>query len=316
VKPRGPLFAAALLAPAHAWAASSPTVLDLGTGAPRQLLGTTLGLARGFFVFALILSLVLEAFGRAPYAPREYGACVFRALVVLVLLSFYSTLFGTVVNLTEDVAARVAPAQAWTDFSKRAQEEFSRLFERRSEADEHAAKVGKTEGWSDAVADGASIAGGVMGGFVFDSIVATLVLVGEAAHWVIGMLGRVLAVVFYVLGPLALVFSIPRASGLGLRWFRGFIAYCCWPILSGLILSITLAVGVQGLALDGASSAFGSVATALLLVATAVMTPVLASSILGGGGSNLASAGLDALSQRARSVAAIPAARLSKPSDE
>src|SRR5262249_59053191 len=68
-----------------------------------------------------------------------------------------------------------------------------------------------------------------------------------------------------------------------------FVTILSWPIFSGLILSIGLSVGAQGMALEGAGTAFASVVTALLLIATAVVTPFLAAHMVGGTMKNIRS---------------------------
>src|SRR5262249_36193605 len=81
-----------------------------------------------------------------------------------------------------------------------------------------------------------------------------------------------------------------------------FVTILSWPIFSGLILSIGLSVGAQGMALEGVGTAFASVVTALLLIATAVVTPYLAAHMVGGTMKNIAQQGLDAATARVRSV--------------
>src|SRR5262249_49645120 len=147
------------------------------------------------------------------------------------------------------------------------------------------------------------------GGVVFDSLIAALVLIGQAAHWVMGFLARVLGILFYVLGPLALVFSIPRASDLAGRWVRVFVTLLSLPIFSGLLFDLGLSLWAQGMTLEGAGTAFASVVTALLLIATAAVTPFLAAHIVGGTMKNIAQQGLDAAAARVRSVHRVIAPR-------
>src|SRR5436309_1340240 len=88
-----------LAIPALALAGNGPAVLDLSSGVPKELLGKTLGLARRLWVFCFVLGLVLEAFGSSPTARRDYGGCIWRGLIILVLLSAYPRIFGSVINL-------------------------------------------------------------------------------------------------------------------------------------------------------------------------------------------------------------------------
>src|SRR5262249_18804395 len=118
---------------------------------------------------------------------------------------------------------------------------------------------------------------GAVGGYVFDGLVAIVLVLGSAISWLFHFLARVLGVLFYVLGPLALVFSIPKPSDVGARWFHMFCTVLAWPLLSGLLFRISLAIGLDGMTRDGASNAFASILTALLLVCVSVLTPSLAS---------------------------------------
>ena len=298
-------FLCTLLAPPVAFAANGPAVLDLRSGVPKELLANTLGVAMGLVVPSFLFGLLLEVFGQSPTKPRDYAGYGFRLLVVVVLLKFYGTVFGSVVNFAEGLATRVTPPGVWSSFSAAHAQHFQKLWKQKSAADEsaeNAAAKGDNDAAMRHALESASIGGSILGGVVFDSLIGALVLIGQAAHWVMGFLARVLGILFYVLGPLALVFSIPRASDLAGRWFRMFVTILSWPIFSGLILSIGLSVGAQGMALEGVGTAFASVVTALLLIATAVVTPWLAAALVGGTIKNIAQQGLDAATARLRSI--------------
>jgi hypothetical protein len=288
-----------------ALAANGPVVLNLTSGTPKELLSKTLAIAMELVVPCFLFGLLLELFAHSPTKPRDYAGYGFRLLVFLVLLKFYGTIFGSVVNFTEGLATRVTPPEVWDAFSKSHAQSLQKLWQKKSAADESAEKAAAA-GDNDAAIrqslQSAGIGGRIVGGLVFDSLIAALVLVGQAAHWVMGFLARVLGILFYVLGPLALVFSIPRASDLAGRWFRMFVTILSWPIFSGLILSIALSVGSHAMALEGVGTAFASVTTALLLIATALVTPFLAASMVGGTLKNIAQQGLDAASARVRAA--------------
>jgi hypothetical protein len=271
------LVLAFLLLPLAALAApSGPPVLDFTTGAPRELADRALGLARGFWVLSFIAALALEAFGRAPTAMRDYGACVFRGVVVLLLLAFYHPIFGSVVNLTQGIAERVTPHAAWSDFSHASHDYLFGLYDKRSAADQAAKDAGKGD---PTLLDDVKLAGSIAGGFVFQSIISSIVLAGEALLGVVALFARILCGLFFVLGPLAIVFSIPRASDLGTRWFGHFVTFASWPIFSGLLLSLTLATGIKGLYAEGA---LGSVVIAFVFAGIGLATPMLASAVVGG----------------------------------
>lgn len=268
------------LAPALTFAATSPVVLDLTTGAPRELLDKTLGLAKGLFVFFFVIALVVEGFGRSPGLPKDYSGCVMRACVIFVLLAGYSRIFGSVINLADGIAARLTPAEVWTSFWQDHKQGLENLYAQSSKADSEAATTeAKSSLWAKA---DAALGGTIVGGVLFDSMIALLVLIGQAVVWVMAFLSRVLGALYYVVGPLALVASIPKVSGTGGRWFRTFVTLLCWPLCSGVLLTLTMAVGRQGMVLQGVSPALGSVVSGLLLMATAILTPVLASGLVGG----------------------------------
>src|SRR5713226_124768 len=98
-----------LLVPGVVFAANGPAVLDLTSGTPKELLGKTLGIAMDLIVPCFLFGLLLEVFGQSPTKPRDYAGYGFRLLVFVVLLKFYGTVFGSVINFTEGLAARVTP---------------------------------------------------------------------------------------------------------------------------------------------------------------------------------------------------------------
>jgi hypothetical protein len=249
--------------------ASAGLKLDLTSGVIGQYTSTTLGLAWALFVFCFVLALLVEAFGRSPAAPKDFGGVVFRALVVLMLLAFYGKLFGSLFGLAEGIAGRVAPREVWEQFT---QAQSSWL-----NAVENSTKGGPM---------GASL-GGALEGYFFDSLVALGLLLGQASLWLINTFGRVLAALLYVLGPLALVFSIPRSVDSGGRWFRVFVSVLCWPVLSGLLVSLSVSFGLQGSgggqsAGEGSGRAFEAVALAGLMGVISFAVPVVASALVGG----------------------------------
>src|SRR5207237_2559442 len=85
--------------------------------------------------------------------------------------------------------------------------------------------------------------GKVTGGLLMDSLVGLFAAVGLVVHWLVARLAILLMTLFYVLGPLALVFSIPAVSDIGTKWFSEFLSFCAWPVISGLLLRITVALG-------------------------------------------------------------------------
>ena len=293
--------AAIVFVPAIAFAANGPAVLDLTSGVPNELLGKTLGLARRLWVFCFVLALILEAFGSSPTRPRDYGGCVWRSLVVLALLAGYPRVFGSVINLAEGVADSITPYDVQAKFAKKNTEYIEKLYAQKSADDEKAERAADPSGLSTDASALAKFAGNYVGGMFFDSLLGSFVLVGQAAHWVVASLARILATVFYLLGPLALVFAVPKGSPTGGAWLRNFVTVASWPIFSGMILAITASFLFKGYETQGVTTAFGAVASALLLIVTAFAVPSLASSVIGGGG-NLIAEGAQNASSVARRV--------------
>jgi hypothetical protein len=128
-----------------------------------------------------------------------------------------------------------------------------------------------------------------VGGFFYDSLVAFLLLVAEGLVIVMVKLGKVLAALLFCIGPLALVASIPRPSSTGTKWFGHFITVLSWPIFTGLLLSIMVAMGSEGAETAGYIAA---VIASLLMGAIALSTPRLAAQVVGGTLENLMSSGL------------------------
>jgi len=113
------IFVFALLLPALAFAnnANSVLVVDFTAGPVAEFLGKTRGIAFGLLGFTLVAGLLVEAFGSGPAAPRDYSGVLFRFVLVLTLLTFYSRIFGSFIGLAEGVANRVAPASVWEKFT-------------------------------------------------------------------------------------------------------------------------------------------------------------------------------------------------------
>jgi len=127
-----------------------------------------------------------------------------------------------------------------------------------------------------------------VGGFFYDSLVAFLLLVAEGLIIVMVKLGKVLAALLFCIGPLALVAAIPRPSSTGTKWFGHFVTVLSWPIFTGLLLSIMVAMGSEGAETAGYIAA---VIASLLMGAIALSTPRLAAQVVGGTLENLMSTG-------------------------
>ena len=103
VRPGDVTFAAAQSASAKELA------LDFTQGPLGALFTKIMSLAKSFLFLAVFVGLFVEAFGRAPGTPREYGAVIWRLVIVVFLLTYYQHVFGTVLNLTRYIADKVEP---------------------------------------------------------------------------------------------------------------------------------------------------------------------------------------------------------------
>lgn len=304
---------AALLTPAVALARGP--ALSLGADPVRGLVGTTLGLALGFWFFATLLGLMLEAFGKAPTAPRDYGGAMWRALLVLFLLWNYQTIFSSVAITASSTAQRIAPDNAFKEFQNFMDKKMATIAARH--ATEDAKRGPTTAGLVGGLTDAAQKLGNfqeTFGGYVFNALMTILILVGMLAHWVLGQIANIMIALFYIVGPLALVWAIPRGSGSGGKWFGGYVTFCCWPIISGIILRLVTAttatiettapkVNVNAASLVDAvqvSDTAVAFATSFVLIATALAVPKIAGAFVSGAAQNFAAPGMHSLADKAK----------------
>lgn len=270
--------------------AAGPEALSLKSGAPAELLGKTLAIARGLFALSLVLGLLVEAFGGSPDKPKSYGGVAWRALVVVALLAGYPRLFGTVVVTAEAIADRIAPQEIWDRFAKQSEESARQMVERERAAPKEGGPTGTMD-----VLTSSNVVAHYVGGALFDSLVAMLVMLGQACQWVFGQLSRIILALFYILGPLALVFHIPAPSRTAGKWFSAFVTIACWPILSAVLLAIatSLMFRTDDAAMHSeVGTAFGAVCSALLMVVMNLAVPLLASALVGGAVRNIAGTSL------------------------
>ena len=275
----------AVLLPAPALAGNF--VFDLTQGPAARLLGTTTGLAWSLLGFFFLLALLQEAFGTSPTGTRDYAGCLWRALVAIIVLRFYGVLIGSAFNLTQGIAERLTPEQATLQFATAAGEALKERWADVADAS------GLAEGATSTSATGfAQSVAAAFGGQLFDGLLHFVMLGAQLSHWVIARLGTLSAVALYILGPLAVVASIPRGSGVGGSWFRTFLTFACWPIVSGLLLQLTLSVGISGSELKDITNITASLAISLVLAGSAVMVPKLSSLLIGAASPDLAGASL------------------------
>jgi len=247
---------------------------DPRQSAMRALVEKVRKVAWEFFPFALIVGLIVEAFGRAPGQGRDFSAVVWRAVLAMFLLSFYVPIFnGLIVDVFDPLADRVTPTSGMGEFL------------------DNAARAAQGMPGSGSASTQAGVAGlaSKVGGLFYDSLVAFLLLVAEGLVIVIAKLGKILAALLFCIGPLAIVAAIPRPSSTGTRWFGHFVTVLSWPVFTGLLLSIMVAMGREGAATGGY---FAAVVASLLMGAIALATPKLAAQVVGGTLENLMSAGV------------------------
>ena len=267
-------------------------VLDFQrTGVLKDLLGRTIAVAKSFLFFSAFLAYVLEAFGPSPTAERDFGAVTWRLVVVLFLLWNYQPIFGGVVSLMDRIEVEVAPESTWQAFTAEAIEARRAL-------------EGLNQG---AGVSQASMAGGsgTVVTWAYEALVGVLQLIAEAVVFLIRWMSRILTATLFILGPLALVASIPRMSRTGTRWFLRFVTIASWPVFAGVLLTVMVTLGAQGVA---RRTYLECLVASLVMLVTSLATPTLASHVVGGALQNFASAGFGSAKGTHRDMVA-PAAR-------
>ena len=254
--------------PPDASAVAKAIDLDLSRGAISDLCNQTSGIALKMFVVFGLVALIVEAFGRGPGERRDYGALAWRAFVVLLLLKFYAPVFGTVINTTQAIAGEFKPMEANEELSRQTAQYFTMQQAGAQEpgtAAPSTAPASADQSW--------------LGTKLYETSIHLIITLGQAVFWGLGILARIALLLFYVIGPLTLVASLPRASHVGTRWFGQYVGVACWPILSAIIVRIVLAIGVSGMY---AVSALGHVCVALALGLCALAVPIVANLLVGG----------------------------------
>ena len=239
--------------------------LDLSTGPINDLCTQTNAIALKFFILFGLIALIVEAFGHGPEHRRDYAGIAWRAVVVLLLLKFYAPVFGSVIITTQSIADQFKPMEANEELSAQTAQYFTTAQLPLPTTPAANAAPSPEPSW--------------IGTKIYESSIHLIITLGQAVFWALGILARIALLLFYVIGPLALVASLPRASHVGTRWFGQYVGVACWPILSALVVRIVLAIGLSGLY---ASSALGHVCVALSLGLCALAVPVVANALVGG----------------------------------
>lgn len=280
--------------------------LDFTQGPLGALFTKIMSLAKSFLFLAVFVGLFVEAFGRAPGTPREYGAVVWRLVIVVFLLTYYQHVFGTVLNLTRYIADKVEPERNALLAYQSESAKFRAMMQKNLEVGQAQPPAGGpgTQAFygSEALGVPPAPSGGTTSGFtgwMYDTLINFFILICQAVVFVVLWLSKILSAMFFLLGPLALVAAIPRPSHTGGLWFKHFVTVSSWPIFTGLLLSIVVNLGAQG---AGGETYLASIVSACVMAFTALSAPVLANHIIGGALANLASAGLSSAKNVHRDV--------------
>ena len=247
-------------------AVAQSLALDLSQGPLNDLCNQTISIAFRLFVVFGLIALIVEAFGHGPDHRRDYAGVGWRAVVVLLLLKFYAPIFGTVVTTTQTIADQFKPMEANEELSAQTAQYFAtaqQLPLPTSSAPN--APLSPEPSW--------------IGTKIYETSIHLIITLGQAVFWALGIIARIALLLFYVIGPLALVASLPRASHVGTRWFGQYVGVACWPILGALVVRIVLAIGLSGLY---AASALGHVCVALSLGLCSLAVPIVANTLVGG----------------------------------
>lgn len=277
------LLVLAIAVPSLAYAgAGSVLHVDLGSGVVGAWTGTALGVARSFLPFLFVVAFAAEAFGKSPGEPRDFGAVVWRFVVVGVLLTFYGSLFGRFAALLDGVSSSIAPQETWQKLQSAAGAFLKQKANYQLDQASVAASNATSGRLVDAAGEFASGQAEFIGGLLIDAVVTLVILAGEAAFRIVGTFGQVLSMLLYVLGPLAIAASVPRASDAGAKWFRVFISVLLWPLISALLVGLLSEYALKALAPgSGYDAAYKSIALSGLLCVTAFAVPVIASALTG-----------------------------------
>lgn len=263
--------------------AGAGSVLDvsLGGGLIGSWTGKTLGIATSFVPFLFLVSFAVEAFGKPPSEPKDFGAVVWRCLLVVLLLFSYGAVFGGLYGLLDGVSKSVAPTETWDKLLEKTQEFLTDKATYQAQETLAAAKSGNAfdaaAAWGTGSVDG-------LGGVLIDAVVSLILLAGEASFRIVGTFGQVLSLLLYVLGPLAIAASVPRGSDAGMKWLRVFVAVLLWPLISALLVGLLSEYALEALKPHSSyEAAYKSIGLAGILAITAFAVPVIASALTGAG---------------------------------
>jgi hypothetical protein len=296
----GALLGLPVLALAGDAASTRDLVLDFTrSGAMKDLLGKTLSIAKGLLFFSAFLAYAVEAFGRSPASERDYAAVTWRLVVVLFLLWNYQRVFGGVIGLIDGLAREVAPESNWKALVKQVGDMQKALGDLGSRGELPSGPGGA------AILAAAASPPSRITAWAYEALIGCVQLLAEGVVFLVNWLSKILTATLFILGPLALVAGIPRVSSTGTRWFHRFVTIASWPVFSGVLLSVLVTLGAQGLARQ---SYLECLVAALVMLVTALTTPILASHVIGGAMENLHAVGFTSAKRAHRDIV-VPLAR-------
>ena len=273
--------AMAMAVPIAASAAGQDLIIDFqSSGVMKDLLAKTMAVAKSFLFLSTFLAYVLEAFGKSPTAERDYAAVTWRLVVVLFLLWNYQTVFGSVVSLMDRIDREVAPPSTWQAFS-------AEVASMQKALEDMAASGQASQAGANGTGAAASPPSTIVS-WAYEALISCVELVAEGVVFLIRWMSRILTATLFILGPLALVASIPRASHTGTRWFQRFVTIASWPVFASVMLSVMVTLAAQGAARH---TYLECLVAALVMLVTSLSTPTLASHVVGGALQNFAAIG-------------------------
>jgi len=272
-------------------AAADTGVLDFSKPGPlKSYFDLAMSVAQSYLPLALLVAVTLEALAHSPGRPRDFAAVVWRFILILFLLANYGRVFGFVLTTTQDIADRLTPADALKERDDYLDHVYN-VTPGGADPPTIGGGAGGAPAASAASTTPAPPSGGSWGsGVLFDALMAILLFLGEAIVYALSKLAQILAAVFFILGPLALVAGIPRASGTAAKWFHHFVSIACWPIFSGVLLGVMTALAKQT-AGKSAGTYLGNLVAALVMGLCALAAPVLSAWIVGGATQHAAEVG-------------------------
>src|SRR6266567_175898 len=305
--------AAVLLAgPAFALAADGVSVKDVTialdftdqNGALAQYLARSLSTAWHWVPFSMVVGFVVEGIGPTPGTPRNFQAVAWRTLIVCILLANYSAVLGKVIKYSGEIAAELRPTDATQEFSDHLDNLYKNMQQSDADAQDAAIAAGvETDGFGnvatgpdadkalkanqekvakDTAEVGKAPAKYGLAGPIYDGMIGFFLTFMKAIVFGVEWVSKILAAVFYIVGPIALAAAIPRFSGTGSKWFHHYVTICSWPIFSGILLGVAVAVAKQGALQEQTSSYLGALVAGLIMGFIALVAPVIASWVVGG----------------------------------